>query len=156
MAASTSDPAAGDGRLYPARPILAASVAVFRDGLVLVASRTKPPGDAVFSLPGGVVEVGETLAEAALRELSEEVGVSAEIVGFAGHVEVIERDAEGRISRHFVVNAFAGRWLAGEPVPGPEAAETFFIAPRDIADLRTTPGLAGIVERARAVVEAAP
>ncbi|MCZ8099708.1 MAG: NUDIX hydrolase [Burkholderiales bacterium] len=155
MAASTSDPAAGDDRLYPARPILAASVAVFRDGHVLVASRTKPPGDAVFSLPGGVVEIGETLAEAALRELAEEVGVVAEIVGFAGHVEVIEPDGEGGVKRHFVVNAFAGRWVSGEPVAGPEAAETFFVAPDDIASLRTTPGLAGIVARAKAVLEAA-
>ncbi len=155
MAASTSDSPAGDGRLYPARPIMAASVAVFRDGKVLVASRTKPPGDAVFSLPGGVVEVGETLAEAALRELAEEVGVVAEIIGFAGHVEVIEREPDGRVKRHFVVNAFAGRWVAGEPTPGPEAGETFFIAPGEINALRTTPGLAGIVSRACAVMEAA-
>lgn len=154
MAASTSDTAAGDGRLYPPRPILAASVAVFRDGRVLVASRTKPPGDAVFSLPGGVVELGETLTEAALRELSEEVGVQADVVGFAGHVEVIERDADGRVARHFVVNAFAARWTGGEPVAGPEAEMPQFVLPGDLAALRTTPGLAGIVERARALVEA--
>src|SRR5690349_20363447 len=108
-----------DDRLYPARPIMAASVAVFREGLVLLATRTKPPAADVWSLPGGLVEPGETLREAALRELAEEVGVTAEILGFAGHVEVIERDPEGRVRTHFVVNAFAGRWLAGEPTPGP-------------------------------------
>jgi len=155
MAASTSDPAAGDDRLYPSRPILAASVAVFRDGRVLVASRTKPPGDAVYSLPGGVVEVGETLAEAALRELAEEVGVRAEVVGFAGHVEVIERDDAGRVARHFVVNAFAARWTGGEPVAGPEAGHTLFVLPGDLDGFPTTPGLAGIVARARATMERA-
>ena len=71
-----------DARLYPPRPILAASVAVFRHGKVLLASRTAPPAQNLFSLPGGLVEVGEGLAEAALRELMEEVGVTARIVGF--------------------------------------------------------------------------
>ncbi|MHB2169645.1 NUDIX hydrolase [Alsobacter sp. R-9] len=153
MAASTSDAAAADGRLYPPRPILAASVAVFRDGRVLVASRTKPPADAMFSLPGGVVEIGETLSQAALRELDEEVGVQAEIVGFAGHVEVIERDEAGHVRRHFVVNAFAGRWLAGEPRTGPEAGAVLFIPPAELGRLKTTPGLSGIIERARRVIE---
>ena len=56
-------------RLYPERPFLAASVAVLRNGKVLLAARANPPAAHVFSLPGGVVEPGETLAEAALREL---------------------------------------------------------------------------------------
>jgi len=64
-------------RLYPARPILAASVAVIRDGRILLAARGKPPSEGLFSLPGGMVDVGETLAEAALRELREEVGYAA-------------------------------------------------------------------------------
>ena len=151
MAASTSEPQA-DTRLYPPRPILAASVAVFRDdGRVLVASRTKPPGPDVFSLPGGVVEIGETLEEAALRELDEEVGVRARILGFAGHVEVIERDEAGAVRRHFVVSAFSGAWIDGEPTTGPEAAEVRFIDPGEIGSLKTRPGLAGIVSRAHAV-----
>ena len=151
MAASTSEPPA-DTRLYPPRPILAASVAVFSDdGRVLVASRTKPPGPDVFSLPGGVVEIGETLEEAALRELDEEVGVRARILGFAGHVEVIERDDAGAVRRHFVVSAFCGTWVDGEPTTGPESAEVRFIDPGEIGTLKTTPGLAGIVARAHAV-----
>lgn len=150
-AASTSEPQA-DPRLYPPRPILAASVAVFRDdGRVLVAARTKPPGPDVFSLPGGVVEIGETLEEAALRELDEEVGVRARILGFAGHVEVIERDDAGAVRRHFVVNAFCGSWVEGEPTTGPEAAEVRFVAVDELAGLKTTPDLAGIVARAHAV-----
>jgi ADP-ribose pyrophosphatase YjhB (NUDIX family) len=60
-----------EDRLYPARPILAVSVAVFREGRVLVGRRARPPMAGRFSLPGGVVEVGETLVEAAARELYE-------------------------------------------------------------------------------------
>jgi 8-oxo-dGTP diphosphatase len=54
-----------DDRMYPHRPVIGASVAVFRDGCVLLASRGKPPYEDIFSLPGGGVEVGETLGEAA-------------------------------------------------------------------------------------------
>jgi ADP-ribose pyrophosphatase YjhB (NUDIX family) len=145
-----------DGRSYPSRPILAASVAVFRDGKVLLAARTKPPGPALFSLPGGLVEVGETLQEAALRELDEEVAVRAEIVGFAGHVEVIQRDSSGAVERHFVVNAFAARWISGEPQTGPEAQAVLFADPEQLGSLNTTPGLGPIVRRARDLVEGAP
>ncbi len=143
-----------ENRLYPDRPFLAASVAVFRDGRVLLATRTKAPSDTLFSLPGGLVECGETLQDAALRELREEVGVEAEIVGFAGHVEVIEHDADARVRRHFVVSAFAALWLAGEPVIGPEAGEIIFVRPDEISGLQTTPGLLGIVSRAAELVGA--
>jgi 8-oxo-dGTP diphosphatase len=156
MAASTSeradDSGTADPRLYPSRPFLAASVAVFREGRVLLATRTKPPSNLLYSLPGGLVESGETLEQAALRELDEEVGVSAAIVGFAGHTEVIELDVEGRVIRHFVVSSFAANWISGDPTPGPEAGEVRFVDPADVASLPTTPGLARIVERAQALV----
>jgi ADP-ribose pyrophosphatase YjhB (NUDIX family) len=141
-----------DSRLYPSRPFLAASAAVFRDGKVLLASRTKPPADKVFSLPGGIVELGETLQEAALRELMEEVGVAAEVIGLAGHVDIIEREAGGRIVRHFVVNAFACRWIAGEPQTGPEAGEVRWVEPERVDDLPTSPHLARLVRQAAALL----
>src|SRR5208337_4306887 len=93
---------AEDGRLYPTRPILAVSVAVFRAGLALVGRRAREPMIGRFSLPGGVVEIGETLAQAVARELYEEVGVEAEIVAFNRHVEPIVRDGE-RVRAHFVI-----------------------------------------------------
>ena len=63
----------------------------------------------MFSLPGGLVEAGETLEEAALRELEEEVGVAASIVGFNDHVEVIDRDEDGQVARHFVIASFVAQ-----------------------------------------------
>ena len=74
-------------RLYPPRPILAVSLAVFRDGRVLIARRGRAPLKGLYSLPGGVVEIGETLREAALRELPRKSASSAEIVAFNDHVE---------------------------------------------------------------------
>ena len=137
-----------EDRTYPARPYLAASVAVFRDGRVLLAARGKPPGEGLFSLPGGKVETGETMGEAALRELHEEVGVKAKLIGLVAPVEVIERAADGRVKHHVVIAAHAARWVSGEPRTGPEAREIRWVTERDIADLPTTPGLAGILERA--------
>lgn len=136
-------------RLYPTRPFLAASVAVFRDdGRVLLAARARPPLEAVFSLPGGLVEPGETMAEAALRELREEVGIEAFLVGFVAPVEVIERDPEGRVRHHFVVAAHAARWRSGEPQPGPEALDVRWANRQQAALLPTTPGLHAVLERA--------
>jgi 8-oxo-dGTP diphosphatase len=137
-------------RRYPDRPFLAASVCVVRDGRALVAARGRPPLEGVFSLPGGLVEVGETLVEAALRELMEEVGVEADMLGFIKPVEVIERDASGGTKHHFVVLAHAARWVAGEPVVGEEALEVRWVTPADLAGMPTTTGLAAIVEAALA------
>lgn len=141
-------------RLYPDRPFLAASVAVFRDGRVLLGARTAPPAPNVFSLPGGVVEPGETLEDAALRELAEETGVRARIVGFAGHTEVIDRDDEGRIRRHFVVASFAAHWESGEGEPSAEAPVLIWADPEAL-DRPVTPGLKRILDAARAVLDRA-
>lgn len=142
-----------DPRAYPAYPLLAASIAVFRDGKALIATRTKNPGAGVWSLPGGLVEVGETLEEAALRELMEEVGVEARIVGFNRHVQRIDRDDEGRIRHHFVVASFVGVWTAGEAQTGPEAGEVRWVDPFDLDGLPTTPHLGRILARAAAICE---
>ena len=135
-------------RLYPDRPILAASVAVFRDGKVLLGARANPPAAHVFSLPGGVVEIGEPLEEAALRELLEETGVQARIIGFAGHTQVIEKDEQGKVRRHFVVASFAAHWLSGGGTPSAEAPQLLWADPQHLGDLPVTPNLQNILAQA--------
>ena len=149
---SRPGPSFAESRAYPVRPFLAASIAVFRDGRVLLAERAAPPGDRCFSLPGGLVEPGETIGAAALRELHEECGVTAEIVAFNDHVEVIDRDAEGRVAAHFVVTSFVGRWVSGEAATGPEALRTLWVVPDDLGDIQTTPQLPRILQRAAAIL----
>ena len=143
-------------RLCPSRPILAASVAVLREGRILLAARGKPPSEGLFSLPGGMVETGETLGEAALRELREEVGVEARLIGLIAPVEFIERDEKGHIKHHVVIAAHAARWVSGEPQTGPEAKEIRWVTERDIADLPLTPGVAGILEQAFRIAREEP
>ena len=142
-------------RLYPARPVLAASVAVFRDGRVLLAQRGRAPLAGLWSLPGGGVETGETLEQAALRELREEVGVEADIIGFNRHVEAIERDGEGRIRAHFVIASFVARWRAGEPRVSEEAAAVAWVDPDCPGALPMTRSLPEALRAARAIAETA-
>ena len=136
-----------DDRLYPTRPILAASVAVFRQGRVLIARRARAPLLGLYSLPGGVVELGETLREAALRELKEEVGLDAEVIGFLDHVEPIAHEG-GRVRSHYVIAAFVARWLAGEARIGAEVDDFAWIAPDTIGDWPTTPELPRLIAEA--------
>ena len=137
-----------DERTYPSRPFLAASAAVIRDGKVLVVRRARAPANGVFSLPGGVVETGETLHEAVTREVREETGLTIEPVALAGYREAIIRDDDNQVERHFVILPFAARWIAGEPVLNEELSEWRWVDQAEIATLPTTPGLAAIVAAA--------
>lgn len=138
-----------DGRSYPPRPILAVSAAIFRDRQVLLVRRARAPALGLFTLPGGVVELGETLAEAIMREVDEETGLSIEPVTVAGYREAIARDHDGRVERHFVIIVFAARWRRGEPRLNAELDHYCWLDPEAVAGLVTTEGLAAIVTAAR-------
>ena len=137
-----------DPRSYPDRPILAVSAVVWRAGRFVVVRRARPPAQGVFTLPGGGVEAGETLKQAVERELREETGLVIEPIDLAGHREVIMRDAEGRVARHFVILAFAALWREGELSLNEELAEARWIDAGELAGLPTTEGLAEIVAAA--------
>ena len=137
-----------DERTYPQRPFLAVSAAIFRNGKVLVVRRARKPALNLYTLPGGAVEAGETLVEAAIREVREETSLSIEPVALAGHREVIARDDAGKVERHFVILSFASRWLAGEPVLSDELDDLRWVDPSELGNYRTTDGLAEIVTTA--------
>jgi len=139
-----------DIRAYPERPYLAVSAAIMREGRVLVVRRARKPALNLYTLPGGAVEAGETLLEAVKREVREETQLAIEPVALAGHREVIARDAQGRVKRHFVILCFAARWLSGEPVLNEELDDARWLQPSDLSGLKTTEGLAEIVAAAAA------
>ncbi|MGL5446860.1 MAG: NUDIX hydrolase [Rhabdaerophilum sp.] len=132
----------------PARPVLAASIAVFRDGKVLLAKRGKAPALGLYSLPGGRIEAGERMQDAVLRELAEEVGLSARILGFVDHVEHIEHTEDGSLMAHAVICAFAGLWEAGEPHLSEEATDLRWVDPLAPGELPMTRGLPDILRKA--------
>ncbi|HEY9215265.1 MAG TPA: NUDIX hydrolase [Ancylobacter sp.] len=131
------------------RPVLAVSTAIFRDGRVLLARRGAKPSIGLWTLPGGRVEPGETLSDAAAREVMEEVGVTCSIIGVAGAIDVIQHAPDGSLKAHYVVVTHAAHWVAGEPMTGPEAAEVGWFEPDMLPATETTPGLQPIVDAAR-------
>ena len=145
-------------RLFPARPILAVSAAVFRDARVLIVRRARAPLIGHFSLPGGGVEVGETLAAALARELMEEVGVEAEIVTFNRHVEAIAHEGD-RVRTHFVIASFVARWTRGEPRLSDEVDAVEWIDPAAAPPSPSTPEFGEIlmsaarIERQEALIK---
>jgi ADP-ribose pyrophosphatase YjhB (NUDIX family) len=139
-----------DPRAYPDRPFVAVSAAIVRDTRFLLVRRARPPH--LYTLPGGVVEAGETLAEAVRREVAEETGLAIEPSGLAGYREAISRETDGRVLRHFIILAFAAHWQGGEPTLNDELSEAHWIAPEELATFRTTEGLAEIVDAAFAVL----
>jgi 8-oxo-dGTP diphosphatase len=141
-------------RLFPARPILAVSAAVFRQGRVLIARRARAPLIGHFSLPGGGVEVGETLAVAVARELMEEVGVEAEIIAFNRHVEAIAYEGD-RVRTHFVIASFVARWIRGEPRLSDEVDAVDWIDPTASLPSPTTPELGEVLGGAARIVSQA-
>lgn len=137
-----------DPRTYPDRPFLAVSAVIVRDGTVLIIQRGRPPGAGYFTVPGGVVEAGETLTAAVKREVLEETALVIEPVALAGYREYIARDAAGRVERHFVILPFAARWVSGVFTPNEEIVAGQWRHPSELAGLKTTDGLAEIVAAA--------
>ena len=135
----------------PGRPQLAASAVIFREKHFLVVRRANPPGRGLYSVPGGRVEHGETLHQAVAREVREETALAIDIVGFAGWREVLPDPAAGRTG-HYLVISFAARWRAGEVTLNEELDDFRWITPDELDALRTTQGLAEIVDAARRLI----
>jgi 8-oxo-dGTP diphosphatase len=142
-------------RTYPTRPYLAVSAAIFRDGRVLIVRRARPPAHGLYTLPGGGVELGETLEEAVVREVREETALDVHPVALAGYRQAIARDPKGAVERHFVILPFAARWISGEISLNEELAEAHWLLPGELAGLTTTEGLAQIVAAAAERLKAA-
>jgi 8-oxo-dGTP diphosphatase len=109
-------------------PVPGVGVVCLRGDEVLLIQRGKPPREGEWSLPGGRIEWGERAADAALRELMEETGVTAELAGLIEVVDgVFESRQTGEIWAHYVLVDYAARWLAGEPVAGDDARAARFV-----------------------------
>ena len=115
-------------RAYPDRPLVGVGVILLRPGAVLLVRRARPPGQGSWALPGGAQELGETAEAAARRELREETALEVGALHFAGHVDAIHRDPDGRVAYHYTILDFTAVWHAGEPVAGDDVDGAGFFA----------------------------
>jgi ADP-ribose pyrophosphatase YjhB (NUDIX family) len=110
-----------DDREYPERPWIGIGVIVFKDDRVLMIRRGKPPRAGQWSLPGGAQQLGETVFEAARREVAEETGLDVEPQGIVTVVDSVIRDGGARVRYHYTLVEVLAEWHAGEPTPGDDA-----------------------------------
>jgi ADP-ribose pyrophosphatase YjhB (NUDIX family) len=119
-------------------PIPAVLAVVARGGRVLLVRRANPPDQGRWGFPGGRIEPGETLAEAALRELAEETGIRAEAGPGLTALDSVHRRADGGLAHHYVLLAVACRWLAGEGAAADDALEAAWFTATEVDGLGET------------------
>jgi ADP-ribose pyrophosphatase YjhB (NUDIX family) len=141
-----------EARRYPERPIVGVLAVVIREDRVLVVRRANPPMSGRWGFPGGVLELGETVAQGAMRELAEETGVTAEAAGPLTVIDTIDRDEEGRVRYHYTLVAVIGTWQSGEGIAGDDADEVAWLTRGEIVEqgLPTAPALLPLIDLALA------
>jgi 8-oxo-dGTP diphosphatase len=145
-----ASPLGKEGRRYPDRPIVGVLAVVLRGDRVLVVRRANPPMLGRWGFPGGVLELGETVAEGAMRELFEETGVRAEAAGPLTVIDTIDRDREDRVRYHYTLVAVIGNWQSGEGAAGDDAGEVAWLTRGEIVEqgLLTAPALLPLLDLA--------
>ena len=105
---------------------------VFKEDKVLLVLRGKPPAEKQWSIPGGCVELGETLQEAAEREIAEEAGIIIQAKKPIYTFDVIERDENGDIRFHYVIVDLAADYVSGELRAGDDAVDVSWVSLEDL------------------------
>ncbi|MFH1724782.1 MAG: NUDIX hydrolase [Elusimicrobiota bacterium] len=123
---------------YPEGPRVAAGAVVIKDGRVLLVKRRHPPKTGLWAIPGGGVRLGESLAEAAERELLEETGVRARAGEPVHTFELIETEPGGRVRYHYVVIDLMAEFAGGELSPQDDAMDARWVSPEELSGLPVT------------------
>jgi len=129
------------------RPIVGVGVLIEEDGRYLLVKRAAEPDAGLWSIPGGLIEVGERAADAAVREALEETGLSVEIMNQVDVVDKIVRDDDGDVRYHFIIIDFHARPLSGEMRPMDDALDAAWAAPEDFIKYELTPTLVELLKR---------
>ncbi len=137
-------------RRYPDAPVVSVGVLVVHGGRILLAQRGHEPAEGLWTFPGGVMELGETLEEAAVREVWEECGVRVRVRKPLTTVDRIFQDERGRVEYHYVIVEMLADYLAGDPRPASDIRQVGWFAAEEMADLPMTPGTRDIALQALA------
>ena len=135
-------------RSYPDRPIVGVGAVVLEGGRVLLVRRANEPSKGEWSLPGGAVELGESLEEAVVREIREETGLDVEVGRVVEVLDRVRRDAAGRVEYHYVIVDYACAIRGGLLAAGTDAADVRWVDVAGLAQL-------GVSEKAISVINKA-
>ena len=128
----------GSDGSYPDQPRVAVGAIVFKNNKVLLVRRGKPPAEDLWAIPGGRVEIGETLREAAEREIMEETGVAIRALEPVYTFDVIDRDADGRARFHYVIVDLAADYISGKPRAGDDASAARWVSSEELASMKVS------------------
>jgi ADP-ribose pyrophosphatase len=135
LATTLGDTTSQSDGAYPEQPRVAVGAIVFKDHRVLLVRRGKPPAEDLWAVPGGRVELGETLSAAAEREILEETGITIHAKEAVYIFDVIERDAAGRTRFHYVIIDLTAEYISGNIKAGDDAAAARWVASDEMAAL---------------------
>lgn len=136
-------------REYPERPLVGVGAVVVRDdGHVLLVRRGQPPRAGGWSLPGGLVELGESLDDAIRREVREECGIEIEVGPLVGTFQLIERDSSGRVRFHYVVLDYLAHYVNGVTRSSSDVEEVAWVNPDRLGHYNLRPETVEMVQRA--------
>ncbi len=121
-----------DSREYPARPICGVGVVVRKGDAVLLIQRGNPPRRGDWGIPGGVVELGEMLRDAAQREVREECGIKIALGDLLDTFEFMERDDAGRLQYHYIILDFAATYVSGKLRAASDVLDARWVAIDDL------------------------
>ena len=134
-------------REYPATPFVGVGAIIIKDGRVLLIKRGHPPLAGEWSIPGGVLEVGETLRQAAVREAFEETGLTVETSDLLGVYDRVLRDDAGKCRYHYVLVDFLCRRISGDVMAAGDAVEARWYSREEAKGLRLAKDTAEVVEK---------
>jgi len=138
----------GIRRLYPEHPLVGVGAVIFRGEEVLLVRRGQEPALGAWSLPGGLVELGEGLEEALRRELAEETGITVTIAGVTAVLDRIYRDPDGGIPYHYVLVDFLCDYAEGELRPGSDITDARFSRIAELTQFDLPQFTARVIRRA--------
>ncbi|MFN7996565.1 MAG: NUDIX hydrolase [Bryobacteraceae bacterium] len=136
-----------DDRRYPPRPILGVGALIFDRDCILLVERGKEPLKGYWSLPGGVLETGETLEEGIVREVREETGMLVKPLGVLEIFQRIMRDAAGVAEYHYVLIDYICRVMEGSPCAADDVSRVEWVPQRELPGYRITEGTLPVIEK---------
>ena len=142
-------------REFPDAPRVAVGAVVLDGERVLLARRGRPPGKGKWSIPGGLVHLGERIEDALVREIEEESGLRVRVLGLCGVIDRVVRE-EDAVRFHYVIIDYVAESVGGRLQAGSDAAEVRWVNVDDLGQYDTTDGLADMIHRARALQGGSP